>query len=506
MTEDARVRSPRVRTSLVIASLVSSLALLSACGEKPEQTAEKQKTDGAKVEPGQPADGSPEAAVIEGKGELPDEAKPVEPKPVADPPKPEADPIVDPSIDPPTSADEGEDAEEGEDEDEAVDDREPPPYPEQVGVDPGPFTHPPAGSVLVIASNRSYSPGETAVDRDAKYQTWIWRPAAGPLPEKGKAEAPLGADGVATGPALVEQFDGLIVSDGSNLSQLVFEDMAVELPKCTCEEELGDEYGSWTKTGKNMPDKLFELRSQPLGPWAPGVAPTQSGDAKVLIAATDFERKSGMDCVTAREEVEHVLQATAIAGTRVFVVERVLDAAPCSVAETNFEIRTQKLFDMSGGTLDLAAFERELAYKVVKRARTEAAEELSLASTASAWDLAPSNLQLTAMFPKYREHKGGIRLLLQYSAAIPEEEAGEGGWANGWDSHVITVAYPDSSSLTAPAQAMQLIEYVHREEGSKWKVIGWSQINSGEAAPPTPPPPSPTPSPSPAPGEPPLPG
>jgi hypothetical protein len=327
------------------------------------------------------------------------------------------------------------------------------------------------------------------------------------LPEKGKAEPPVGPDGVPTGPALVEEFDGLIVSDGSKLSQLIFEEATVELPKCKCDEDMGDD-GSWSPTGKNLSKKLFELRSQPLGSWEPGVAPTPNGDATVLIAATDFQRTSGMDCITEREEVEHVLQATAIAGTRVFVVERVLDTAICTVEQTAFEIRTQKLFDMTGGTIDLAAFEKEVPYKVIKRARTQASEELSLVSDAIAYDLAPINLDLTAVFPKYREHKGGVRLLLQYSVKIDDIEAGEGGWANGWDSHVITVAYPESSSLTAPAQAMQLIEYVHREGGSKWKVIGWSQINSGEAPAPSP---SPTPdppdvAPTPDPGKPPLPG
>lgn len=493
LAEDPPVRHSRVRTSIIVASLVSSLALLSACGkEDAEQVAEKPKTEGAKVEPGDPAaDTSPESAVIEGEGELPTEAKPVEPKPVD--PKPNPEPA---NID--ATAGEGDDeAGEGE----LVDEREPPPYPDQIGADPGPFTHPPAGAVLVIASTRSYSPGETAVDRDAKYHTWIWRPAAGPLPAKGKAEAPLGPDGTPTGPALVEEFDGLIVSDGSKLSQLVLEEVSAEVPRCKCD----DEDGGYTATGKTMPKKLFEMRAQPLGPWEPGVLPTPNGDAKVLIAATDFNRPSRMDCITAREDVEHVLQATAIAGTRVFVVERVLDNAACSSDPLPLELRTQRLFDMTGGTIDLAGFERELPYKVVKRSRTQASEELSPVSGASAFDLAPINLMLTAMFPKYREHKGGVRLLLQYSVGIDEDEAGEGGWANGWDSHVITVAYPESSSLTAPAQAMELIEYVHREGGSKWKVIGWSQINSGEAAPPTPEP-APQPAPTPTPSEPPLPG
>ena len=483
MVEDARVRTP-----LIVASLVSSLVLLSACGGKdPEPVAEK-KTEGAKVEPGSPSgDANPETPVIEGKGELPNEAKPVEPKPLDEPPKP--DPGSDPIIDAP------------EGEGEEVDDREPPPYPEQVGADPAAFTHPGASAVLVIASTRSYSPGETSVDRDAKYHTWIWRPGAGQLPEKGKAEPPLGPDGVPTGPALVEEFEGLIVSDGSNLSQLILEEVTAELPRCECD---GDDGSNWALTGKNMAKKLFELRAQPLGSWEPGVAPTPNGDAKVLIATTDFPRKSGMDCVTDRDQVEHVLQATAIAGTRVFVVERARDVASCGDL-TDYELRTQKLFDLAGATLELAAFERELPYKIVKRARTDAAEEMvSLSSTASAFDLAPINLQLTAMFPKYREHKGGIRLLLQYSAAIDVDQAGLGGWANGWDSQVITVAYPESSSLTAPAHAMQLIEYVHREGGSQWKVIGWSQINEG-AAPPSPTP-APTPAPTPTPGEPPLPG
>lgn len=481
LVEDAPVRSPRVRTTSIVASLVASLALLSACGSKDaEQVAEQNKTEGAKVDPGQPtADANPETPVIAGEGELPNEPKPAEPKPSSDaqdqpPPAADEDDVE--------GEGEGEDDGEGEEEgDEEIDDREPPPYPKQAGDDPGPFVHPPAAAVLVVASTRSYSPGETAVDRDGKYHTWIWRPAAGPLPDKGKAEAPLGPDGVATGPALVEEFDGLIVADGTKLSQLILEEVTTELPKCTCND---DGEGGYTNTSRNVSKKLFEMRAQPLGPWEPGVPPTANGDAKVLIAATDFERESGMDCVTTSKDLEHVLQAHTIAGSRVFVVERVLDVAACRPEQTNYELRSQKLFDLADGSFDLAALERELPYKVVKRARTQASEELSLGSSASAYDLAPINLVLTAMFPKYREHRGGIRLLLQYSVEIDETEAGQGGWANGWDSHVITVAYPDSSSLTAPAHAMQLIEYVHREGGDKWKVIGWSQINAGEAAPP----------------------
>lgn len=473
----------------MIATLASSLVLISACGKEPEQAAANQKTDGAKVEAGPPTDtANPEQPTIEGKGELPNEAKPVEPQPLDEPPTPPTEPAIDES----EAGDEVGEIEDGD----GPDDREPPPYPEQVGADPGPFSHPPAAAVLVIASTRSYSPGETSVDRDAKYHTWIWRPSAGPLPDKGKAEAPVGEDGTPTGPALVEEVDGLIVSDGSKLSQLVFEEATVELPKCECDEM--DE-GGWLPTNKKLAKKLFELRSQPLGAWEPGVAPTPIGDARVLIGAEQFERKSKMDCITAREDVEHVLQASAIAGSRVFVIERVLDNAACSL--TSYELRSQKLIDVAGGALELAGFERELPYKIVKRARTDASEQLELESLASAYDLAPINLLLTAVFPKYREHRGGVRLLLQYSVGIPDDQVGAGGWSNGWDSHVITVAYPESSSLTAPAQVMQLIEYVHREGGSKWKVIGWSQINAGDA-----PSPSPSPAPTPTPGEPPVPG
>lgn len=458
-----------------------TLVLLGGCGKQPEQTAEKQAGEGVAIEAGQPiAQTDPEQPVIEGKADEPEpEVKPVEPA-VPEQPSPPQPAIED--------EDEEHDDDDDEDEDEEDEEDEPPPYPEQVGVDPGPFAHPPASAVLVIASNRSYSPGETAVDRDGKYHTWIWRPSAGALPAKGKAAAPLGADGTPSGPPPVEEVDGLIVSDGSKLVQLVFEEQTVELIKCECDEL--DE-GEWTHTKKKLAKKLFELRSQPLGPWEPGVAPTPSGDAKVLVGATDFERKSKMDCITAREDVEHVMQAAAVAGSRVFVVERVVDNPACSVEfGGSLELRTQRLIDVGGGSFELAQLQRELPYKVVKRARTDASKELDGVSTASDYALAPINLVLTAMFPKYREHKGGIRLLLQYSVAIGDDDVGFGGWANGWDSHVITIAYPESSSLTAPAQAMELIQYVHREGGSKWKVIGWSQINAD----------------GPAPGDPPLPG
>jgi hypothetical protein len=453
---------------LVIASLASSLALL-GCGKQPEQVADKQASDGVKSEAGQPTgEADPEQPVIE--GELPEQPKPAEPQAVDEPPTP---PPSEPQDDDEDVQDEGVEAHEDHD--------DPPEYPEQVGADPGPFVHPPAEAVLVIASTRSYSPGETAVDRDAKYRTWIWRPSAGALPAKGKATAT-----VEGGPALVEEADGLIVSDGSKLVQLSFDESTVELVKCECDEM---DQGQWRHTKKKLAKKLFGMSSQPLGPWAPGVLPTPSGEAKVLVGATEFERKSKMDCITAREDVEHVLQAAAVAGSRVFVVERVVDNAACNEdAAAPYELRTQRLIDVGGAKLEHAAFERELPYKVVKRARTEAAEQLDQVAQVSDYDLAPINLKLTAVFPKYREHKGGVRLLLQYSVKTLLETLGAGGWGNGWDSHVITIAYPESSSLTAPASAMQLIEYVHREGGGKWKVIGWSQINADNAASPGAPP------------------
>lgn len=463
--------------------------MLGGCGKQPEQTAAKQDT--AKIEAGQPsADANPENPVIAGQAEAPD-TKPVEVQPLDQPPTP-------PSSD--SGPDLEEEIEDG-DEDDGVDDREPPPYPEQVGSDPGPFVHPPASAILVVASTRSYSPGETAVDRDAKYHTWIWRPTAGSLPEKGPVLAPVGADGTPSGPALVEEYDGLVVSDGSGLTQLSFEEVSVELTRCEC-DEFGDG-GNWTHSGRPLAKKLFEMRAQPLGPWAAGVAPTAMGDAKVLISASDVRRASTMDCVTERDDVEHVMQVFGVAGSRVLVVERVHDNAAC--AGQTYELRDEKLFDLAGGSFDLAALERELPYKTVKRARTSSTEELDALGVHSAYDLAPSNLILTAVFPKYREHRGGVRLLLQYSVKADLDGEGEGGWGNGWDSHVVTVAYPESSSLSAPAQAMQLIEYVHREGGSKWKVIGWSQINeasgasgSGDATPSLPAPPTPTPAEAPA--------
>lgn len=189
-----------------------------------------------------------------------------------------------------------------------------------------------------------------------------------------------------------------------------------------------------------------------------------------------------MDCITEREDVEHILQVASVAGSRVFVVERVHDNAVCSGSGTIFELRTQKLIDLAGSGTELAALERELSYKVVRRARTKASQALAVDSDLSAVALAPVNLLLTAVFPKFRKHRGGIRLLLQYAAKTKDiEDVGLGGWGNGYDANTVTVAYPDSSSLTAPSKAMELIEYVHGHADDKWKVIGWSQINADAA-------------------------
>ena len=340
---------------------------------------------------------------------------------------------------------------------------EPAPYPESTTPDPAAFVHPAADVIIVVASNRSFSPGEDGVDRDAKYHSFIWSPTQGALPAAGKAEAaePGGA-------ALVGEVDGLIVADGSAQWQVFVDEPTIPLPKCSdaCE-------GGAAVAGKQtLAKKLHELRAQP---FVDGVA---SGDSKLLIAGQDFARHSADTCIGTREAVEHVLQVAAVADGRVFVVERILDTPFCATEPVSYELRRERIFDLRSGEVSLAALENELTYKERKSARFKAAETLAGFSKLSATKLAPVTISIAGLFPTFREFKGGMRLILQYAA--PVSIGGSGGWGNLFDAAQVTIKYPESSSVTPPADVVALMTYVQREHGN-WKVIGWSQVDAGGA-------------------------
>jgi hypothetical protein len=420
-----------VRRSTIVPAL---LGLTLACGDS---------------QPVKSAAADPQASVKKGaaKSRAPSEDEPervgaVDPEP-ADPDP--ADPRAEPPADPPAQ------------ERVAVDEREPPAYPDQSTPDPPSFHHPPAKEVIVVASNRSFSPGKDGVDRDAKFHSFIWRPGEGALGEQeGESGSPL-----------VTHIEGLVVADGQRAWELALEDVTVQVPKCDCK---GPEPRASSRT---LGKKMFQLSARP---FVDGAA---SGEAQILIAADDYERATKLDCISARPEIEHVLQVASIAGPKLFVVERVRDADACTEDEENsreLELRKLRVLDLAGGSSDLTSLEAQLSYSERKRARTDASEALAEFSAASAYALAPSELELTGVFPRFREYKTGVRLVLQYSVDAAE---GSGGWGSLADATQVTLRYPAASTLAASTEAEQLITYVQREFG-QWKVLGWSQIDAGE--------------------------
>ncbi|MCA9698419.1 MAG: hypothetical protein KC431_12895, partial [Myxococcales bacterium] len=260
--------------SLLLLSLLSLPSLL-ACKGEPASDA------GTKGEVAAAPEAAPEAAKPDEPGAdvgaVTDGAAPTEPAPKGpqeitfEPPAPAPIPEAPP-----------EDEQEGEDEDEDAD-AEPPPYPEQTTPDPPAFVHPPAATVIVVASNRSFSPGDDGVDRDAKYHSWIWRPSQGVLPEK--AEPP--AEGAAP---LVQEVEGLLVADGEATWQLAINEVTASLPKCEC-----DEISESAQPGRQkLAKKLYGLQVQP---FVDGAA---TGEPKVLIGAETYARKSGQSCIAER--------------------------------------------------------------------------------------------------------------------------------------------------------------------------------------------------------------
>lgn len=348
--------------------------------------------------------------------------------------------------------------------------REPYDYPSPAGPDPAAITHPPAEQLLVIASNRGYSPGQLGVDRDGKYRTWIWRPTLGGLPAKGKFEPTVPSEDalIPSAPQLVEIHKTLVLSDGAQLWQVEPDTRDIQLPLCPC---LFGEAGNPTKT---LRKRLVELRAQPL----------TGGAGITLIDAEDFPHKRASECIEERDYVDHVIQIQAVAGSRLLVVERNVERQPCPELEFGseaepiiFDTRSERILDLRG-TYSLAQLEAELPYAVVKDARFKASAALTKATTASYDELGPSAVLLTGVFARYREVPRGMRLTLQYSV---EGTGDVGGWGLGFDSHTVQVDYPASSSLAPPQDIRPLMAYISREYQS-WRVIGWSRHTPTEPA------------------------
>jgi hypothetical protein len=212
-----------------------------------------------------------------------------------------------------------------------------------------------------------------------------------------------------------------------------------------------------------------------------------------------------VDCIERASNMHADFQIVAVAGSRVFAVER-QRATEC---DDHLEARMDLLgFDLEQGWVKLTHLEQELPPTTVAQLREQAASALDEAMARYPWDtgwwavgnlggdphwaadLWPDALVLSAVFPDYRSKHEDKALTLQYELTLSSGDYTPGNFAFGeepegmragskdwstwtWTTRV-SMPLPKSSSLRAPEDAQALIEHVRREHRD-WKVIGWSR-------------------------------
>lgn len=392
--------------------------------------------------------------------------------------------------------------------------------PEPAGAVPPAITHAPAGTVLVVGSNLAFEPGKTSIDTSPKFRTWIWQPARGALPKKGNVSGPAPAEGAdpSTAP-IVEEREGAWLAAGGRLHRLVSEDEAQPIPRCDCdatiaaaveeEEDEGNYEGSYEGGADERPvnDDRFAAgsgtvveKSSSVDLKFPNLYDEVDGERKLLLP---FSSPSRAQCANSRTDMRVDFQIVALAGDLVFVAHRErLELCEGIIGELAMELLVLDLAN-GGDELELGTLEAELDPAAVGKAREKAAHAISklfetteyLGEREALW---PEALALTAMFPRYREWKGGMEMIVQYgiecTTCYEDAESVDIRTLDAidWDSQFWVareaIKYPASSRLAPPPDALALFEYVHRVHGN-WKTLGWSVVPSDAA-----PAPSPTPS------------
>lgn len=388
---------------------------------------------------------------------------------------------------------------------------------------PPPITLAKASTVVVVGSNLAFEPGKTSIDSSPKFRTWIWQPARGELPKQGNVSGAAPAEGDPSSAPLVEERDGAWVAADARLHRLVSEGEKQPLSRCDCDASLGDledvrfdddgfdddgaaeeeEFDGFDDRFKPGSGKVEEKLGTTMPLEFPNLYVEVDGERELLLP---FGIPSRAQCANARADMRVDFQLVAVAGSLVFVAHRErVEVCEGIVSDLSMTLR---VFDLaSGSELELGELEQELDPTATGTARTQAALAISelfsddyVGERDALW---PEALELTAMFPRYREWKGGMEMIMQYgvecTACYEQAEFGARELdAIDWDSQYWVarrdIDYPASSRLAPPPEALALFEYVHRVHGN-WKTFGWSMIPS-DAAPAASPsePSSPTPS------------
>lgn len=160
--------------------------------------------------------------------------------------------------------------------------------------EPPAIIHPPASVVMVVASNRVFTPGETSVDIAPKYRTFLWTPSLGPLPAKGAAAA-----------AVVEVHEGLVMSDGAQLWDLAITPTKYDYPKCNCAAvtaEREDIIGKGT-VSKTFNELIATGRSDRLD--GRGAAPGRPRPARGVPQVPQRQGRPALADAVRRAELSH---------------------------------------------------------------------------------------------------------------------------------------------------------------------------------------------------------
>jgi hypothetical protein len=367
----------------------------------------------------------------------------------------------------------------------------PPPY-ETVDpaarVSPEPLAHAPADAVLVVASDEVFKPGHAGIDRAPKYRTWIWTPEIGPLPRKLAPTEPASSE-----PAALEQIDGLFVFAKGERHELVAGETNFSYSQCDC-SDWNIEYTSYGLRGEDVAMTVRTLE-------------VVRGDGQRELLLMPAAVSDAIGCLEIASALQADYQVVAVAGPRVFVVER-QRATECDEF-LDIEMYMQ-VFDLEHGAVELVSLERELPPGEIAELRKRAAWTLGEMLAQYPWDddwwsvyvrggadpdwakrLWPDELELSAVFPDYRSKREGEALILQYQLMVDSDQYsepyefyrgqepkgmrdGSKDWSTWTWTTRLSMALPKSSSLRPPDDAQSLIEHV-RSEHRGWKVIGWSR-------------------------------
>jgi hypothetical protein len=330
-----------------------------------------------------------------------------------------------------------------------------------------PITWAPASEVLVIATNKRFVPGE-GLGSKIEHRTFIWRPADGPLPQADESAEP-GSETGEPPSTIVEQREGLIVSDKTALWSIELREATLDQPRCNCDAWFEDPDRLVPDPSKRVPITLTGLDARPLaGGAVVELIPPNWRDSEF----GELTMTSANPCLAGSDELARNMRVYAVAGSKILVADHHhFDA--CGVEPT--ENWQTVLVDLDGRsrTNDLSTLEAEFPSPTTDRLRRVAAEPIG-------WDGVeeePHHLDLTAILPGFVERKQGLHVMLQYTGLTCVHCDYDGEWGTATSSERVQATLVPSSSLMPPEDVIALMRWVWQHEPS-WKVIGWSRTNA----------------------------